>query len=91
MNKSEEAKGYQRGYQQALRKVWPLYRPPYPPDAVISGLIKALVDLVGVTDNYLATIDPDDPLQVEIGPAIDAGNEALLEVGKWLRDDPLGR
>ena len=75
---------YSRGYQAGLRRQWPLYEGPYPPDPVIQELMKALQQLRGDVDGELATLEEDDEISVALGPALERATNALIDVQAWL-------
>lgn len=81
---SEQHKWYGRGYSAGTRASWPLHRPPAPPTKCVAKLMHAARNLRDKVDNFLATIEEDDPLQVTVGPAIDSLDDALAEIGLWL-------
>jgi hypothetical protein len=83
-----EKMAYQRGYQRGAK--WPDHKPPLPPDTVIAGLMDALRSLRDECDSALACFDPDDPLELQLGPKIEAADDALRLVGRWLLADDDG-
>ena len=85
---ADEKKAYSRGYAASGSRRWPDHRPPLPPDEVIAGLMAALLELRNECDGLLATIDPDDDFAKALDPRLDAADDALRAVAKWLfRDD----
>lgn len=84
----DEQRAYQRGYQRGAR--WPEHKPPIPPDGVIAGLMRALVELVGQCDGQLGAFDEDDEIRRGLYPHLNAADEALTQVAKWLLADEKG-
>jgi hypothetical protein len=84
----DEKRCYARGYQRGHK--WPEHKPPTPPDAVIAGLVEALKDLRDECDAALAMFDPDDPLEKQIGPKIEAADDAMRALGRWLLAEDSG-
>jgi hypothetical protein len=78
----EEQKAYRRGYYCGQR--WPDHMPPFPPEPVIAGLMKALQELRDECDSLLAEIDEDDPLVKRLDPKVEAADAAMRAVADWL-------
>lgn len=81
-----ERRAYSRGYQVRAAQ-WPAHKPPIPPDPIVGSLVKALCELVAACDGELGTFDPQDELVLRMQPVLEAADEALIAVSRWLRDD----
>ena len=83
----EEKRAYARGYQRGGHQ-WPAHRPPAPPQAEVAGLMRALKELRDECDSMCATLCDDDDFVVRLAPRIDAADQAMEAVSKWLKDAP---
>ena len=81
----EEQLAYQRGYSAGCKGVWPEHKPPLPPDSLIRKIIEAMQKLRDCADSVCATLSEDDEFCVQFDPGIQAVDEAMIEVGKWLK------
>lgn len=79
-----ERRGYQRGYSNSCKPRWPEHRPPEPPNEIVAGIIRTTRALRDGVDGYLATIDPDDEIEKQLGPLVDAVDASLIAVSNWL-------
>lgn len=80
-----ETRGYQRGYRAASEARWPWHKPIVPPHEITAKFMTAAQRLRDEADVYCACLDQDDELVTEhLGPAIDAIDEALADLVKWL-------
>lgn len=82
---TEETRAYARGYNTGSRGRWPAHRPPTPPEPVVAAIVEAGRKLRDGVDSYLATIDPDDPLQETLGRGIDEWDAAMVGLDQWLK------
>jgi hypothetical protein len=55
-----------------------------PPDETVKLLMEALQNLRDAMDGLLATFCEDDACVLELYPFVDAADEALEKLGKWL-------
>ena len=78
---------YQRGYYAGSHRMWPLHKPPIPPNENIKLLMETLKGLRDEVDAFLATLCEDDPLQKLLGPSIDKADEAFEKLSKWILQD----
>lgn len=78
-----ERKAYQRGYCRAA--TWPDHRPPRPPDPTIRKLMDALRGLRDCADTLCATLEEDDDFVKQFDGPIQKADDALIEVGEWLK------
>ena len=81
----EERLAYQRGYHTGSKRAWPEHRPPTPPDEIVAALIRAGSALRDQADRTISTFDEGDVIVHELGPAIDAYDEAMAELGRWVK------
>jgi hypothetical protein len=85
MAADDERRAYQRGYYAGSYRRWPDHKPPAPPDPVVAELLAAMAALRDEVDRALAVLDPDDPWERDLGPKVDACDEAAKKVTTWLR------
>lgn len=83
MNDAEK-RAYGRGYNTGSRGAWPLHRPPRPPDEQIASLLDTLQKLRDGVDGFIATLDEDDDINLELGVLVDQADAAMRDVGEWL-------
>lgn len=79
-----EKRAYSRGYTRGANQ-WPEHRPPLPPDPIIAGLMRAIQELRDECDGIRATLCDDDEFVLRLVPRIDAVDDAMIAVSKWLR------
>ena len=80
----EERRAYAKGYNAGRQGSWPLHRPPTPPDEVTGQLVEALRNLRDGVDGVLAILSGDDEWVVQLGPLVDAADDALGNLGECL-------
>ena len=84
MASADYKRGYAKGYTTRSAH-WPLHQPPLPPEPITREVFDAAMQLRDEVDGFLATIDPEDPLQSKLGPRVDELDAALTKVSEWLR------
>lgn len=80
------SKDYQLGYYAGTRWAWPKHRPPQPPNVIVCKLFIAALELRDQADSLCSTLCEDDEIVLKMAPAIDALDQAMMEVTKWLRE-----
>ena len=78
-------RAYSKGYNAGSRGAWPDHRPPMPPDEVTSRIVEAALALRNAVDGEIACFLDDEPVVEAVGPRIDALDEALAGLGRWVR------
>lgn len=81
---TEERLAYARGYNAAVAGRWPQHKMPVPPDKVLAEYMRSAKELRDAVDSALATFSPDDELQTELGPSVDAFDAAFTMLRDWL-------
>ena len=81
--------GYAKGYTARTKyKLWPDHRPPHPPHPLAAMLFERGQAMRDAIDGYLANLEEDDDLQDELGNPLDAWDEAMQEITRWLTSMP---
>jgi hypothetical protein len=81
---SDYKRGYAKGY--ASRGKWPEHIPPLPPDPLVGRLMETAKALRDAIDGELAKFLPDDPLEIALAPKIEAFDDAMIVISKWLKE-----
>lgn len=79
-----ERRLYGRGYNAGVNGRWPEHRPPRPPDENVAAILKAAQELRDGVDGEIAMFDEHDPIAKKLGPLIDALDDELVKVRRWL-------
>lgn len=82
-------KEYTRGYYAGSRKAWPSNRPPEPPNVIVCKLLVSAMKLRDEADSICASLSEDDDFVKRLGPAIDAVDQSMMEITKWLRESAI--
>jgi hypothetical protein len=82
----EETNAYQRGYYAAAIGRWGNHLPLVPPQEIIAQFIKAGKELRDGFDGLCALFGEEDECCVELGPRIDAFDEAMKAMKAWAID-----
>lgn len=81
----DERRGYQRGYNARGQGVWPAHRPPTPPNEIVGPFVTAMRSMRDRVDYWIAGMEQDDPMVVDLGAQVDAVDAALARMDEWLR------
>jgi len=84
----EETRAYSRGYAAGLRRVWPAYHPPLPPDAISADIVKSAQALASSVATWCGAFGADDEFSREMAPLIKAVDDANEKLTQWLRSAP---
>lgn len=84
----EEAKAYSRGYAAGMRRAWPSYCPPIPPDAVSAEIVKSAVALAEKVAQWCGAFGAEDEFSKEMVPLIQAVDDANKKLTQWLCSAP---
>lgn len=79
------ANEYAKGWNAGTRGRWPEHRPPNPPHPVIGDLVRSGQMLRDAADSICSRLCEDDDFVKELGPAIDAFDEAMTKLTRWLK------
>ena len=83
----EEQRAYMRGYSAGMRRVWPLYRPPHPPQSQVQALFDAADALREAAVSVLSVIIPDEPVFLSLQEKANAMDDSFAAVAAWLKRD----
>lgn len=78
-------RGYARGYNHKLNHRWPDCIPT-PPDPIIADLVNALKMLRDAYDGICATFLSDDEIVLKLDPVIEAADESLRKLEKFISE-----
>lgn len=83
----ERQRAYARGYNAGRAGKWPNGIPPMPNELMLQ-LATAARLARDILDGELACLSPDDePWVSRFNPAIDAVDDALTRIDRWMRDE----
>lgn len=83
-----EARAYARGYAAGMRRAWPAYHPPLPPDAMSAKIVKSAQALASSVADWCGAFGEEDEFSQEMAPLIKAVDEANEKLTKWLCSTP---
>lgn len=81
----EEACAYSRGYAAGMRRAWPAYHPPAPPEPLVAAVMLASKKLADHVANWCGAFGEDDEFYKEMQPLLDATDKAHSAVTAWLK------
>lgn len=81
----EENRKYALGYQAGLRRAWPPYRPPHPPQPQVKALFDAADELREAAFAVLSVIIPDEPIFLDLKAKAESMDAAFAQVTEWLK------
>lgn len=81
----EEILAYSKGYYRGSQGRWHIHRPPMPPATLARRLMETSLALRDAVDAQLAVFDPEDEIVLLLGPLVDDVDDAMTEIGEWLR------
>lgn len=84
MKTTDTQRAYSRGYSAGRGNKWPSNKPPLPPNEHAAAIIKAAIELRNAVDSEMATFDEDDEMALRLYVYVDALDEAMKRVDRWL-------
>jgi hypothetical protein len=75
---------YHRGYQAGLKRNWPDYRPPLPPDPLLREFVEAGVILADRVHGLISLLDEHDEWTRLVSPGIARFDTAMSQLSEWL-------
>lgn len=80
----DEARAYARGYAAGMRRAWPAYHPPAPPDAMSAEIVKAAQALAAKVAEWCGAFGDEDEFSLEMRPLLQAVDDSNEKLTKWL-------
>lgn len=80
----EEARAYSRGYYAGMRRAWPAYHPPAPPDAMSAEIVKSAQALAEKVAVWCGAFGDEDEFAQEMAPLLQAVDDANEKLTKWM-------